>query len=114
MLKTPPIIRVVSPEAAAYLWRISDARLRRLALDGKLAHATIKGWGRKPCRCFAFDACVERWGSPDPDRLSLLLCLSLLQVTSEGAAVWELYVPRPRIAVGDDDLAVSMPAATGD
>ena len=111
MTKEAPTIRIVTPEAASFMWRISDARLRQLALEGKLEHVTVKGWGRKPCRAYSFEACRKRWGDPDPDRQSLLLCLSLFQLTGRGAATWELYLPRPRIAVGDDDLAVSMPAA---
>ena len=100
--------KIVAPEAATYLWKISDARLRRLALDKKLPHVTVKGWGRKPCRAYSFDACAERWGEPDPDRLCLLATFHILQVTGAGGAVWELYVPRPTVLV-DGDLAVSMP-----
>ena len=30
------------------------------------------GWGAKKCRAYSFDACVARWGDPDPDRLAML------------------------------------------
>ena len=103
----PTAYKIVSPEAAAYIWRISDARLRRLALDGKLKHVSVTGWG-KASRAYSFEACRERWGEPDADRLCLLSRFDLFQVTGEGGAVWELYVKRPAVVDSDGKLAVSM------
>ena len=108
MTKTPETFRIITPHAASWLWRRSDARLRRLALDSKLPHRTLKGWGRKPSRVFSFDACVERWGEPDPDRLCLLLTVTMFQVTSKGSATWELITARPHVVGDDGVLAVDM------
>ena len=107
-MKTPPIVKVATPAAASYLWRISDSRLRRLALDGNLPFRIVTGWGRKPSRAYSYDACVERWGAPDPDRLSLLLKIELVQITGDGAATWELLVTRPVVLDQAGDLATTM------
>ena len=64
-MKLSPMIEIITPEAAAYLFGVADAWLRRLALDGRLPFLTVKTSGRKPSRAYSFAACVERWGDPD-------------------------------------------------
>ena len=107
-MKKPPILKAATPAAASYLWRISDSRLRRLALDGKLPYRIVTGWGRKPSRAYSFDACVKRWGQPDPDRLCLLLKIELVQITGDGGTIWELLVTRPVVLDQAGDLATTM------
>ena len=107
-MKKPPILKAATPAAASYLWRISDSRLRRLALDGKLPYRIVTGWGRKPSRAYDYASCCKRWGQPDPDRLCLLMTIELLQITGDGAAAWELLVPRPVITDQAGDLATTM------
>ena len=107
-MKTPPTFPIVTPQAAAYLFGVSDARLGRLALDGRIPYLMVRSSGRKPCRSYSLAACAERWGEPDPDRLSLMLRLPLLQITGAGGAVFDLIMPRPVIETADGDLAISM------
>ena len=107
MPRQAPIVKIVSPAAAAFLWQISDARLRRLALDGAMPYRRIRGWGRKGSRAYLFDACCDRWGSPDPDRLALLQTVSLLQVSGKGGVIWELTTPMPVVLDQDGDLATT-------
>ena len=107
-MKNPPILKAATPAAASWLWRISDSRLRRLALDGNLPYRIVTGWGRKPSRAYSFDACARRWGQPDPDRLCLLMTIELLQITGAGAATWELLVTRPVVLDQAGDLATTM------
>ena len=108
MARSLQTIRVCTPAAASYLWRISDARLRRLALDGALPFRTVKGWGRKACRVYDFEACRARWGEPDPDALDLLLRLELIQIANRGGVRFELFTPRPVVVDHNGDLATSM------
>ena len=108
MARTPKRFCLVTPSAAAYLWRISDARLRRLALDGKLPYRTLRNWGGKPSRAYDFDTCRERWGEPDADRLDLLLRLTSYQLGREDAVIWEILAPRPVVLDESGDLAFSM------
>lgn len=70
---------------------------------------TLRGWGRRPCRVYSFDACIERWGEPDPDRLCLLLRIVLpVHARANDAACWELFTPRPLVVDEHGDLAVTM------
>ena len=104
----PRHITIVTPQAASWLWQISDARMRRLALDGKLAYRIVHGLGSKRSRAYDFAACVERWGEPDPDRLEGLLRISSLQVTAKGGAVFELLTPRPVVLDHAGDLSTDL------
>ena len=97
--------KVITPVAASWIWKISDARLRRLAIDGKLPYRTLRGWG-KPTRVYFFDACVSRWGAPDEDRLSLLMTLTSYQIRSHGATIWEILTVRPHVLDNNDELAI--------
>ena len=106
MATIPPVAQIITPSAAAWLWPVSDARLRRLALDGDLPFVTIRGWGRKPSRAYSFAHCVGRWGDPPADRLALLLRLQLTQITGSGGRTWEVMVIRPSVLTGDGELAV--------
>ena len=107
-MRRPPIIQIVTPAAAAYLFGVSDTRLRRLALDGRIPYLIVRTTGRKPTRAYSFAACVERWGDPDPDRLTLLLRLSLTQLSDGGAATFDLITTRPWVENADGGLATSM------
>ena len=82
--------------------------MRRLRLDGKLATRRVEGWGGRPFRAYSFDDCRARWGEPDPDRLSVLLKVSVQQFTSDGGAIWELYAVRPMVVDEAGELAVNM------
>ena len=82
--------------------------MRRLALDGVLPFRTLHGWGRKASRAYLFDACRDRWGEPDADRLGMLLSIPTLQVTSAGSVIWEVMVTRPVVQDGDGEMAVTM------
>ena len=81
--------------------------MRRLALDGKLPYRTVRGLGPKPCRAYEWDACCSRWGEPDPDRVVLLLTITAYQMSSKGAAVFEILTPRPVVLDDDGRLATS-------
>ena len=107
MPRQPDRYTLIVPSAAAWLFRRSDARLRRLALDGELPTRTVK-WASKPARAYLYTSLVERWGKPHPDRLGALLRLESFQVTSEGGAVWEILVLRPVVLDDAGDLAISM------
>ena len=81
---------------------------RRLALDGKLPFRVVRtGWGAKKCRAYSFDACVARWGDPDPDRLAMLEpgAQRVNQVDSRGGTAWKLYAPLPTIEAEDGGFA---------
>ena len=104
-MKAPKTIRIITPAAACYLWQRSDGLLRRLALDGKLAYRTIHGLGPKPMRGYLFDACVERWGEPDQDRLGFLVTVTSYQVGKDVGAVWEILMRRPHVLDEGGDLA---------
>ena len=106
MAQKPRRIVVITPHAAAYVFRVSDARLRRLALDGKLRTRTLSGSGWKPTRVYSFDDCAKRW-LLDLDRLGLLVKLELTQI-GDGAATWQVYMARPAIVDRDGDLATTM------
>ena len=102
-------VQVITPVAASWIWKISDARLRRLAIDGKLPYRTLVNWGGKPSRVYFFDACVSRWGAPDGDRLSMLLGMTAYQVRgSEGATIWEILTVVPSVLDHDGDLAIHL------
>ena len=103
----PNRYRVITADAAAWLWRKSAAYLRQLALKGKLPHQWTEIHGKR-ARLFAFEPLAARFGEPDPGRLGLLLELELKQVTGKGMAVWTVYMPRPPILTADGDLAVTM------
>ena len=90
----PPRVRLITPSAASYVWRISDARMRKLALDGDLAFRMLR-WNGKPCRAYDFDACVARWGRPDPHRITLLMTSESFQITGPTPVVYEILAPRP-------------------
>ena len=107
MPRTPARYSVITPHAAAYVFRISDARLRRLALDGRLRTRTLAGSGWKPCRVYDVDELSSRWEA-DTDRLRLLLKVEIFQVLRTGGAVWQVYMPRPAVVDGDGELAVTM------
>ena len=107
MAREPETFRVLTPAAASYVFGVSDARLRRLALDGALPFRTLAGTGWQPCRVFRFEDCAARW-EPDLDRLGLLLKVSLLQLGRGGAMRWEVYMPRPHVVDGDGELASGM------
>ena len=107
MTRVPTTAKVITPIAASWIWKISDARLRRLAIDGQLPHRTLHGWG-KPTRVYFFDACVSRWGAPDDDRLSLLMTLTAYQMRSPGSTIWEILTVRPKVLDDDGDLAIQL------
>ena len=107
MTRTPTRVTLITPVAASWIWQISDARLRRLAIDGKLPHRTLRGWG-KPTRVYFFDACVERWGAPDDERLSMLMTVTAYQIRSPGATLWEIMTVRPTVLDDDGDLAIHL------
>ena len=96
MPRTPETHAVLTPAAAAYVFGISDARLRRLALDGRLRTRTLTGTGWKPSRVYFLDDLRARWAEV-PDRLDLLLKVSLLEIGRETGTLWEVYMPRPRV-----------------
>ena len=108
MVKRPPPVRIVSPAAAAFLWGRSEARMRRLRLDGALPTRRVEGWGGKPFLAYSYEACCARWGEPDPDRLAALLNVQVLQITSAGSAVWEVIAPRPVVVDENGELAVNI------
>ena len=101
-------VQVITPVAASWIWKISDARLRRLAIDGKLPYRTLRHWGGKPTRVYFFDACVSRWGAPDDERLSMLMTLTAYQVRSVGATIWEILTVLPTVIDDDGDLAIQL------
>ena len=105
MVPTPKNVILITPRAGAWLWRISATRLRQVALDGALPYRTVRNI-TTPGRAYMFDACVARWGEPDPDRLSLLLAIDVLQGTGRGAAVFTIYTPRPVVLDADGELAI--------
>ena len=107
MTRTPTRATLITPIAASWIWKISDARLRRLAIDGKLPHRTLRGWG-KPARVYFFDACVSRWGAPDDERLSMLMKLTSYQMRTPGATIWEILTVRPKVLDDDGDLAIQL------
>lgn len=94
MSRQAPTIRLVTPAAAAYLWRISEARMRRLRLDGELRTRTVR-WGSKPFHAYEFESLRERWGEPDADRLDLSLTVKWTDATA--AVTWELIAVLPRV-----------------
>ena len=104
--KPVPVVRLVTPNVASRLFGISDARLRRLALDGKLPYRIAHGLGGRPCRAYPWAWLVERYGAPDPDTVRLLtVAIECLQI-GEGVAVWELLIAHPSIRTVDGGLAV--------
>ena len=108
MAKHAPTIQLVTPRAAAYLWRRTEARMRRLRLDGKLQTRRVEGWGSKPFLAYSFESCRARWGEPDANRLALLLKVEVLQIAGDGGAVWELIAPRPIVVDDAGNLAVTL------
>ena len=101
-MSDPARTTIILPSAAAWLWRISDARLRRLAIDGALPYRRVARWGAgRPARAYLFEACVARWGEPDPDKLAGLVRIEINQLSSAGPALWELLALRPLVERGD-------------
>ena len=94
------------PQAAAWLFRVSATRMRKLAIDGKLPFVRVHGIHPQPTRAYPMDALAARWGEPDPDRLAHLVALSLPQITPEGATVWQLHTVRPTVVGEDDELKI--------
>ena len=105
--RQPYTCTIITADAAAWLWRKSPARLRQLALKGKLPHQWTVLHGHR-IRAFAIEPLAARWGAPDPDRLGLLLCHEDQNMTGRGRAIWTLYMMRPPILTADGDLAVTM------
>ncbi len=92
-------IRLVTPAAAAWLWGISTARMRRLRLDGKLRTRTVR-WGGKPFQAYEFESLRERWGDPDPDRLDMTVKVEWGDLTvprDVGGVKWVLHEVLPHV-----------------
>ena len=104
----PPTFTIISPESAALLFGVTPAWIRRLAVAGEIPSVVLRTSGRKACAAYSFDACVERWGAPDPDRIALMVHVPLMQTTGAGAAIFNLIMPRPMLETADGDLAISM------
>ncbi len=103
----PTYIRVITPAAAAYLWRKSPVTLHNL--DAGFAGVWLKESGRKPCRLFSFKTLCERWGEPDDNRLAMLEIRELpMHITSDGGTVWELVSPRPMVVDQDGNMALEL------
>ena len=79
------------PSAAAWCWRITADRMRRLALDGRLEFRVVRGVVPQASRAYTFDALVARWGDPDPDRFSMLHCFEVLHLTGPDPNVGVMY-----------------------
>ena len=94
MSRQAPNIQLVTPAAAAYLWRISEARMRQLRLDGELKTRVVR-WGNKPFHAYTVESCRARWGDPDSDRLDLTLTVEWIDATA--AVTWELIAVLPRV-----------------
>ena len=113
MGRRPNNHKLVLPPAATYLWRVSDARMRQLAIDGVLGFRLVEGFGRRPTRAYLWSDLVKRWGQPDADRLDLLLKIDVLQIgelcagSQPGTAVWTIYFPRPVVIDEAGNLATS-------
>ena len=95
-------VSLILPNAAAWVFGVSEARMRRLALDGVLPYRTVRGIGR-PCRGYLLDALHERWEA-DPDRLGMLHIFDTLHVRSRGAVNCEIYAAPPRVDYHEDDF----------
>ena len=101
-----PVVRLVAPNVASRLFGVSDARLRRLALDGEAPHRVAHGLGGKPCRAFSWGWLVDRYGEPDPDAVRILtVAIECLEIGAT-VAVWELLIAHPSIRTVDGGLAV--------
>ena len=103
-----PEIKIITPAAAAWVWRCGDAKLRHLALAGKLPFRFVKLPGRARWRAYSVASLIEILGEPDPDRLGLLLRVDLLQVAGGSGAHWILFMPRPSVETEDGNLAVDL------
>ena len=104
----PPTLNIVAPESAAILFGVTPAWIRRLAVTGEIPYVVLRTSGRKPCAAYSLEACAERWGAPDPDRIALMVHVPLMQTTGAGAAIFNLILPRPMLETADGDLAISM------
>ena len=102
----PKKYTIVTPAAASWLWQISDARMRRLAIDGKLRFRIVRNIGPKPTRCYDFDALVERWGDPpDPDRIETIQRLTAYNLGKKRSTIWTILTLRVHVEDHVGELA---------
>ena len=97
---------IITPKAAAYLFGVSDARMRDLAGSKRLDFRLLSGLSPRPMRAYLLEACIERWGEPDRDRLALLRESRIVQITSGGGIEWILYSPVLYVENAAGDLAI--------
>ena len=102
----PKEFTIVTPAAASRLWQISDARMRRLAIDGKLPFRIVTNIGPKPTRCYDYDSLVERWGyPPDPDRMVNCQRLTAYNIGEKRGTIWTILTLRAHVYDQEGKLA---------
>ena len=104
MAKKPPRIDVITGAAASWVFGVSLAELRRVAIAGAVPVRRVKHLGPRTCNAYDLTACRQRWPA-DPERLSMLARAELLQIDSRRSAIWNLYSIRPSVTDDDGNLA---------